>query len=251
MWLRRWVGLSMIITLIGMNTLVVVGLVVPPKKAEVYVEPAVAAVIPVPTVTLSVEPSQVAAQTTSALTWTTTGNPTDCEASGAWTGVKTPFGAESTGRLNTPGNFTYTLKCSSSGGTAEASATVTVGNAVAPAKSSVSSSKPSGSGTATYCGGRAPCYGPKDIASHSASGNCWGYNGDRVMNVGSFDSAYHQAKSGISSIQISQVCGADLSKSLGGSVSAGGQTRNHNQTTKSNIDKNMTPYFIGYFDAGK
>ncbi len=234
-----------------MNTLVVVGLVKPPKKVPVYVEPAITVAVPVPTVTLKIEPAVVPAQTPSALSWSTTGNPTDCEASGNWTGVKTPFGAESTGRLNTPGNFTYTLKCSSAGGSAEASATVTVGNATPPKQSTVSSSSSSGGGAA-YCGGRAPCYGPKDIATHGSQGNCWGYNGDRVINVGSFDTGYHQAKSGISSIQIGGVCGTNLSNSLNGGVQADGQPgRNHNATTKANLDKNMTPYFVGYFDASK
>lgn len=250
MWLRRWVGAFMIITLLGMNTLVVTGLVVPPKKKPVFVAPSEVAVVPIPTVTLAIDPAVVPAQTTSALSWSTTGNPSDCKASGAWNGVKTPFGAESTGRLPTPGNFTYTLTCSNAGGTAEASATVTVGNATPPKKSVVTSSSAS-SGGATYCGGRAPCYGKKDIASHSSSSSCWGYNGDRVIDVGSFDSAYHETKSGISSIKIAGVCGADLTSSLSGGVSAEGQTRNHNPTTKANLDKNMTPYFIGYFDATK
>ncbi len=250
MWLKRLVGLTMIITLVGMNALVVFGLLAPPKKKEVFIEPAVVAVVPVPTVTLAIEPAVVPAQTTSGLKWSTTGNPTDCKATGAWSGAKTPFGSESTGRLATPGNFTYTLNCTNASGSAVAAATVTVGNAIPPKKSVVSSST-ANAGGATYCGGRAPCYGKKDIASHSSQGNCWGWNGDRVINVGSFDSAYHQAKSGISSIQIGGVCGTDLGPSLGGSVSAGGQTRNHNPTSKANLDKNMTPYFVGYFDATK
>ena len=250
MWLKRLVGVFLTIALVGMNALVVSGLIIPPKKKEVFVEPAVAAIVPVPTVTLAITPSITPAQTSSGIKWSTTGNPTECKASGSWNGAKTPFGSESTGRLSTPGNFTYTLTCTNASGSAVSSATVTVGNAIPPVKSVVTSSTASAVG-ATYCGGRAPCYGKKDISSHGSQGNCWGWNGDRVVNVGSFDSAFHQAKSGISSIQVGGICGTDLSGSLGGSLSAGGQTRNHNATTKANLDKNMTPYFVGYFDATK
>ncbi len=71
------------------------------------------------------------------------------------------------------------------------------------------------------------------------------------MNITGFDAAYHKGKSGISSIEVGGVCGKDLAGSLGGSVSADGQTRNHNSATKSNADRNMIPYFVGYYDANK
>ncbi|QQS19423.1 hypothetical protein IPL85_04025 [Candidatus Saccharibacteria bacterium] len=89
------------------------------------------------------------------------------------------------------------------------------------------------------------------MAAHGSAGNCWGYNGNRVINISGFDAAYHKAKSGIGSVEVSGVCGKDLSGSLGGSVSAEGQTRNHNAATKSNADRNLIPYFVGYFDVNK
>lgn len=262
MWLRRLVGVFMILTLIGLNILTVLGVIVPDKAAKqaalIQAAPAQQAVAPVvvvpaPTVTLSGTPSTITAGASSGLTWTTTGSPDACSASGSWSGDKTAFGSESTGRIASSGNYTYTLSCSNAGGKGEATTTVTVGNAVAPAQTHSSTSSPSPAAAVTvYCGGRLPCYGPKDVGSHSGSGNCWGWNGERVINISGFDAAYHQVKSGISSIQISQVCGHDLAPSLSGQVGAEGKPgRDHNQNTKTNADANEIPYFTGYFDASK
>lgn len=253
MWLRRLVGAVMILTFIIMNVVVVVGLFVPEKKKPNTVAEVIAATPVAPTVTLSINPPSVSAGSPSALTWTTSGNPTKCTASGSWSGEKTPFGAESTGRLNTVGNNIFTLTCSNAAGSTQASSTVVVGAASAPPPvvKKGSGSTTSAPAASSYCSGRVPCYGPKDVAGHGSAGNCWGWNGDRVINISGFDAGYHQAKSGISSIEVSQVCGHDLAASLSGSVSAGGQTRNHNATTKSNADRNEIPYFVGYFDASK
>lgn len=252
MWLRRLVGVVMILTCVGMNVLVLVGFFSPVKVSKVGFlteAPTVAA----PTVTISAKPDAISAGSYSALTWSTTGTPDTCEASDAWSGAKTPFGAESTGRIANPGNYNYTLTCTNKGGAAKASVVVAVGPAAAPPPAAPkSNSGGSSSSTATtYCGGASPCYGPREVASHGGSGNCWGWNGDRVINISGLDAGYHQAKTGISTIEIGQVCGKDLAPSLSGSVSAGGQTRNHNQTTKSNADSNERPYFVGYFDSGK
>jgi hypothetical protein len=241
----------MIVTCIGMNGLMVVGLIIPAKKPPAPPTVSQAAVMPLPTVALTVNPAAVATGSASALTWTTTSNVSTCTASDNWSGDKTPFGAESTGRLSNVGDYTYTLTCSNSAGKAQASAKVSV-TAAPPAvsKPSTSNSGSSGGGS-TYCGGRLPCYSPNDVAGHGSKGNCWGWNGDRVINISGFDAAFHQAKSGISSIEISQICGKDLAPSLRGQVSAEGQTRVHNETTKNNSDNNERPYFVGYFDSSK
>jgi hypothetical protein len=256
MWLRRFVGIMIVLAFVVMNTLTIWGLVATKKVTQSAIQSSNLSQMqatPAPTITLTAEPTSIAAGTSSALSWTTTGNPT-CTASsnipGPWTGEKTQVGAESTGRLANEGNYTFTLICTNKGGTAEAAATITVGAAAAPQQAVTSKTTPSAAAK-TYCGGRIPCYGPKEVASHSSAGNCWGWNGDVVINISGFDTAYHQAKSGIGSIEISQICGKDLGPSLGGGVSAGGQTRNHLQATKSNSSANTAPYFVGYFDSSK
>lgn len=253
MWLRRLVGVMIVLAFVVMNGLTVYGLLVPKKEDKPAIQMQNAATVAPPTIVLNAEPTSISAGGSSALTWTTTGSPT-CVASsnvaGPWSGEKTQVGAESTGRLSKEGNFTYTLRCTNSAGSAEAVATITVGRAVAPAQAVTTKTTPSVSAK-TYCGGRIPCYGTRDVATHATVGNCWGWNGDVVINISGFDAAFHRAKSGISSIEVSQVCGKDLGPSLGGSVSAGGQTRNHQQTTKSNMSANVSPYFVGYYDSSK
>jgi hypothetical protein len=255
MWLNKTVGIAMIITCLLLNGLVVAGLFVPdkkPPKVAFVNAPAQAApiVIAPPTISLTATPSSISAGTSTALNWTTTGGVTACTGSGTWTGPKTPFGAESTGRLSQPGNFSYELSCVGGGGTAKAVAVITVGNAIAPPKAASVVTSVSSTGS-VYCGGRAPCYGNNDVASHTSSSNCWGYNLDRVINISGFDGGFHVVKSGISSIAISSICGKNLGPALSGQVSAEGQTRNHNPTSKQNADKNMAAYFVGYFDASK
>jgi hypothetical protein len=262
MWLRRLVAIVMILVCIGLNILTVLGIVLPDKTSQQVAvinssaksgsAVATASAVAAPTVSLTSQPSTITAGASSGLTWSTTNSPSGCTAGGSWNGDKTAFGSESTGRISASGNYTYTLTCTNDGGKAEASTTVTVGNAVAPAQTHSSSSVPSATATAaTYCGGRLPCYGPRDIAGHASSGNCWGWNGDRVINISGFDAAYHEVKSGISSIQIGQICGHDLGPSLNGDVSAEGKSHVHNQTSKTNADANEIPYFTGYFDASK
>lgn len=256
MWLRRLVGVTIVLAFVVMNALTVYGLTVSKKVVKPAVQSSPvsqASAVAAPTIVLSAEPTSISAGGSSALKWAATGDPA-CTATsnvvGPWSGVKTQVGAESTGRLSKEGNFVYTLRCTNAGGSAEASATITVGKATAPAQAIVSKSTPTALAK-SYCGGRIPCYGPKDVATHASQGNCWGWNGDVVINISGFDAAYHVAKSGISSIQTSQVCGKDLGSSLSGGVSAGGQSRNHLQSTKSNMNANTAPYYVGYFDATK
>ncbi len=255
MWLKRFVGISMIISLVGMNAIVLIGIFSSSEKGGSFSLSQQLAPPTPPVVSLSANPTEVPTGLFSALSWDVTGEITGCTASGDWQGPKTQFGSESTGRLSNEGKKTYTLTCKNEGGEGSDSVTVSVtkssGSAVSTSTTSTSQTKTTSTPKAVYCGGASPCYGPKDVAQHGSSGNCWGWNGNRVMNITSFDSGYHKGKSGIGSIEVSGVCGKDLGPSLGGSVSAGGQTRNHNASTKANADRNMIPYFVGYYDSSK
>ncbi len=250
MWLKRLVGMCLIIACVGMNAVVVAGFFIPEKPVQIAAAPQPTPLpAPPPVVTLSVNPTTITAGRNSAVSWTTTGNAESCVASGSWAGPKTPFGSESTGRISRAGNYVYTLTCKNAGGTGSAEAVINVGG-VAP----VAAAKPTSNTSATqptYCSGRIPCYGPHDLSAHSGSGNCWGYNVDRVINLSAFDLGFHSAKSGIPSIQLASICGKNLAPALSGSVSSGGQTRDHNPSSKANADRNMIPYFVGYFDTSK
>ncbi|MEK6713650.1 MAG: hypothetical protein AABY41_05605, partial [Nitrospirota bacterium] len=81
-----------------------------------------APIAPPPTVTLTASPAAITVGESAALTWSST-NADSCTASGGWTGSKTVAGtANVTPSLTT----TYTLACAGPGGSASASAEVTV-----------------------------------------------------------------------------------------------------------------------------
>lgn len=85
--------------------------------------------LPVPTVTLNAAPATVNLGGTSTLTWSST-DATTCTASGGWTGSRATSGNASVTPATT-GTASYTLSCTGGGGTANATATVTV-NPVPP-----------------------------------------------------------------------------------------------------------------------
>ena len=76
---------------------------------------------PMPMVSLTANPTSVTSGQSSTLTWSST-NATSCTASGAWSGSQTTSGTASTGALTAAA--TYTLSCTGSGGTSQASASV-------------------------------------------------------------------------------------------------------------------------------
>jgi len=78
---------------------------------------------PAPTVQLQAEPSEVTSGGTTTLTWSST-NADGCQASGGWSGTKLVSGSEATGPVTM--TTTFTLQCTGHGGTASASATVTL-----------------------------------------------------------------------------------------------------------------------------
>lgn len=254
MWLRRLVGVTMIVVCVGLNALVLIGFFAPAKKAQSLQTP-VTQVAPPPTVTVTANPDSVASGGFSAISWTSTGNVTSCTASDGWSGEKTAFGTESTGRITTQGNIKYTLSCKNAHGIGTATVTIAVGppNAKPPAApKSNSGGSSTGTVSAVYCGGATPCYSSSEVAKHGSSGNCWGWLGDRVINVTAFDSGFHDARSGSGNIQVAGVCGKDLYAAVSGSVaSAGAGGHNHQLGAKSSTDANYAGYFVGYYDASK
>lgn len=82
-----------------------------------------------PTVTISAAPTTIMVGQSSTLTWDAT-NATSCTASGAWSGTQATSGTLSE-TLAQSGTSTYTLTCTGAGGSAHASAVVTV-DAAAP-----------------------------------------------------------------------------------------------------------------------
>jgi hypothetical protein len=83
----------------------------------------------VPTVTLSANPSAIAAGGASTLTWNST-NATSCTASGGWSGTMPISGSQTTGSLTAITSFT--LACTGTGGSASQSATVAVTSSAPP-----------------------------------------------------------------------------------------------------------------------
>ena len=87
------------------------------------------------TVSIDVAPLQIVAGESANLSWTST-NADTCLATGSWSGAQQLMGsAVSTGTLTTPGNYSFTLACSGSGGTASATAVASL--TVKPAASAI------------------------------------------------------------------------------------------------------------------
>jgi hypothetical protein len=251
-----------VLAFIVMNTLTIIGLVSPKKEVKLAVDTSAAAQASVatPVIEFTLDPVSVPLGSSSAFQWSVTGVKPVCTASstldGPWKGEKTQYGAESTGKLTKEGDFEFILTCKNEGGSTVAKAKVSVSknnvaSASAGATKAASTSTPS-AGAKVYCNNRTPCYGPRDVAAHGSAGNCWGWNLDQVFNITNLDKSYHVNKSGISTIEVSSVCGKDLAAALNGTAAAGGgQTRNHLTTTKINASANTSPYFVGYFDSSK
>lgn len=255
MWLKKLVAITMIVTLAGMNVLVLVGLFLPNSSAtKVGISVTNRLTESAPTVQLSVEPATIPAGSVATISWSTTGNPTSCEATGGWSGSKTIEGNESTGRKTQQTTYTYTLTCRNSGGEATASAILTVSAPDStPSNSQVATTKPTPAAPqVTYCGGRSPCYGPKDMAARVAKGNCYGWNGELVFNVTSLDEQYHKPLTQIDSVETSTICGKDLGPALRGQIGVpGADAHAHKSSTINNTQANLLQFFVGYYDAKK
>jgi hypothetical protein len=78
-------------------------------------------------VSLSASPTSITAPNSSILSWTTTGTPDSCSASGDWSGSKSVSGGTETKSFTTAGTYNYTLTCHKSGlSDATSNASVTV-----------------------------------------------------------------------------------------------------------------------------
>jgi hypothetical protein len=84
---------------------------------------------PSPAVTLNANPTTITSGQSSTLTWSST-NATSCTSSGAWSGSRGTSGTLSVSPTSTS---TYTLSCTGTGGTTNASATVSVGSTTSSA----------------------------------------------------------------------------------------------------------------------
>ncbi|MBC7746867.1 hypothetical protein H7Y40_02715 [Pedobacter sp.] len=202
-------------------------------------------VIAIPVVSISVSPASINTGSSATVTWSATNTPSSCTAGGSWTGSKAASGSQTTGVMATAGSYNYSLSCTNSGGTASASATLTVANA-AP----------------VYCSGNTPCYGPNDLASHAAPGNCWGWNLTWVINITSYRPAHPGGiRSGSTSTieNASAICNHNINAVLAGSASipgyqdsGGSSTHSHNASTRNNsVGSALTAYRVGYYDATK
>ncbi|MEO8307654.1 MAG: GDSL-type esterase/lipase family protein [Pseudomonadota bacterium] len=78
---------------------------------------------PVPTVSLSANPTSIVSGSTTQLSWSSS-NATSCTASGDWSGTKGASGTATTAAIST--NSTFVLTCSGSGGNASATTAVMV-----------------------------------------------------------------------------------------------------------------------------
>ena len=212
MWLKRLVGLSMIITLIGMNAIVIVGFFSASKSDLSYSLSQAPAMPELPKITLKADPSEVQTGLFSILSWQTTGQVDSCIADGDWSGGKPANGGESTGKLSTDGTKSYILICKNAAGTVQAKVTVTVkqgATAVVPVSTGIKTTTPTAAAT-VYCSGASPCYGPREVAAHGSAGNCWGWNIDRVLNITGFDASFHKGRSAVSTIETSSICGKNI-----------------------------------------
>jgi len=99
------------------------------------------AVTPAPVISLNASATSIANGASTNLSWSAK-DATTCSASGAWSGVKTTAGMQTTGPLTA--NSTFSLTCSGAGGSSNASVTVTVTGVVA---SNSLTAAVSGSGT--------------------------------------------------------------------------------------------------------
>ncbi|MBL8121872.1 hypothetical protein JNM87_03920 [Candidatus Saccharibacteria bacterium] len=80
-----------------------------------------------PVVTVAAVPALIYAGTSSTIRWEATNSPTGCTASGDWSGTKAGSGSESTAKLTTAKQYTYTITCTNASGTSDPkSAFVTV-----------------------------------------------------------------------------------------------------------------------------
>jgi hypothetical protein len=97
---------------------------------------------PSPTASLTLAPANINTAQTTVLSWSSA-NATSCTASGAWSGAKATSGSATITPTAT-GNFTYSLACTGEGGTASASAALSVTAALSNSAAIIVDSGPTG-----------------------------------------------------------------------------------------------------------
>ena len=97
---------------------------------------------PSPTASLTLAPANINTAQTTVLSWSSA-NATSCTASGAWSGARATSGAV-TITPSAVGNFTYSLACTGEGGTANASAALSVTAALSNSAAIIVDSGPTG-----------------------------------------------------------------------------------------------------------
>ncbi|MYM26786.1 DUF3443 family protein [Duganella sp. CY15W] len=97
---------------------------------------------PSPTVSLTLAPANITTAQSTVMSWSSA-NATSCTASGAWSGSKATSGSISV-TPTAAGNFTYSLACTGDGGTANASAALSVTAALSNSTAIVVDNGPSG-----------------------------------------------------------------------------------------------------------
>lgn len=97
---------------------------------------------PSPSASLTLAPANINTAQTTVLSWSSA-NATSCTASGAWSGAKATSGSV-TVTPSATGNFTYSLACNGEGGTANASAALSVTAALSNSTSIIVDSGPTG-----------------------------------------------------------------------------------------------------------
>jgi hypothetical protein len=97
---------------------------------------------PSPTASLTLAPANINSAQSTVLSWSSA-NASSCTASGAWSGTKATSGAV-TMTPTAAGNFTYSLACTGEGGTANASAALSVTAALSNSAAIIVDSGPTG-----------------------------------------------------------------------------------------------------------
>jgi hypothetical protein len=112
-----------------------------------------------------------------------------------------------------------------------------------------------------------PCYGPNDLIPHNLVTDCWGYNGNRIVNVTSLNSLYHAGQQQdllTGTTTNTNLCGNinlgpflsgtnKVCKTAGVTTCAGAPligSHNHGSAPKNNTGV-ISSYLIGYYDVAK
>jgi hypothetical protein len=197
--------------------------------------------IATPGINISVSPASVTTGAGATLSWSVTNSPSSCSAGGSWSGTKAASGSQAVSQP-AAGNYTYSLSCSNSGGTATNSTSMNVSTPVS-----------------VYCSGLTPCYGQADMAAHATAGSCWGYNLTWVIDITSY-APHHKGGTGAGSLATAgSTCNMDIHSILTGASSipgykdSGGKTTHgHNSSTTTNSSSSaLKSYFKGYYDSSK